>query len=57
MQVKSPVQDTEYKKQMITKLESELVRANEDLASYKKEIKARSINCRYAQMSPVRGRR
>ena len=35
-------QDTEYKKQTITKLESELVRANEDLASYQKEIKAGS---------------
>eukprot|EP00439_Symbiodinium_sp_Y106_P051683 s877_g6.t2 len=36
------VKDTEYKKQTITKLESELVRANEDLASYQKEIKALS---------------
>ena len=35
------LQDTEYKKQTITKLESELVRSNEDLASYQKEIKAR----------------
>lgn len=36
------LKDTEYKKQSITKLESELVRANEDLASYQKEIKALS---------------